>query len=463
MQFHSPEFVLFFIIVVLLHWTMAPSAKAQNIFLILASIVFYCTWDMRSVCIPLIITVITFYAARLMHDFKDEHYRLIFFWFAMAVNFGCLFAFKYVDFFLQSFVRLFPVNNSSLSFRTLVPVGLSFFTLNAVGYLLDVKTGIPPCRDITQFCPFVFFFPHLLSGPIARTKSLLPQFARKRDLHYGEMMYGLTRISVGLFKKVVVADTLSKYVDNVFENSHYQTFLNLTIATFVFSLQLYADFSGYTDMAIGSAKMFGIRLDENFATPYSSRTVAEFWRRWHISLSNWLRDYVYIPLKGNKVPHLRWCCNILIVFLISGLWHGANWTYILWGTMHAIFIIVQKWTFPQKKEHTIIENCAQVCITYLVVCLAWFFFRLPSLEQIPMMVRQCLEHTTTNLPCLLAGNSVSYILSALFAGACLLTMDLLWPKVGTSPLKNVLITISTIVLIVFRGILSGSTFIYTQY
>ena len=355
MLFNSLQFAIFLPIVFLLYWFVFDrflgkskhQLRLQNAFVVVASYVFYGWWDWRFLLLiaftsfcswgsgMLMQRVATQSATTSMVDGKDVDYQLvrkIQKWIAAAnivLNLLILAVFKYYDFFVTEFAQLFHISTDGLLLKVILPVGISFYTFQALSYSIDVYRGkIEPTKDIIAFFAFISFFPQLVAGPIERATNLLPQFLKKREFDYDTAVDGMRQILWGLFKKIVVADNCAVYVDQVFSSYTEQSGSTLLLAAVFFTFQIYGDFSGYSDIAIGTAKLFGIKLMRNFNVPYFSRDIAEFWRRWHISLTTWFRDYVYIPLGGSRVSKAKVVRNTFIIFLLSGFWHGANWTFI---------------------------------------------------------------------------------------------------------------------------------------
>ena len=315
----------------------------------------------------------------------------------IVINLGILAVFKYYDFFVREFGALFGISTESLLLRIILPVGISFYTFQALSYSIDVYRGnIKPTKDIIAFFAFISFFPQLVAGPIERATNLLPQFLQKRTFSYEQGVDGMRQILWGLFKKIVVADNCATYVDQVWATYDTQSGSTLLLAAILFTFQIYGDFSGYSDIAIGTAKLFGIKLMRNFNNPYFSRDIAEFWRRWHISLTSWFRDYVYIPLGGSRpnVVYSVRCTvegkekliiakNVMIVFLICGLWHGANWTYLVWGLYNVLLflpLILLGKSKRFKDAPLMWKQLPQMLLTFVLVTIGWIIFRAPSLS-----------------------------------------------------------------------------------
>ena len=333
MSFTSFAFILFLPIVFFAYWILQSHLRLQNLLLVVASYVFYSWWNVRFLLL-IIITSLSSYASALLINRIPQKGKLIL-GLTILVNFGILACFKYYNFFAENFHDLMERVGLQVSLPVLsviLPVGISFYTFQSMGYILDVYRGkVKPATDLIAFLAFISFFPQLVAGPIERATSLLPQMLNKRSFDRNEAVDGMRQVLWGFFKKMVIADTCAMCVNQVWISWHDATGTMLLIGAILFSFQIYCDFSGYSDIAIGVSKLFGIRLCDNFLYPYFSRNMSEFWRRWHMSLMTWFRDYVYIPLGGSHCSAKRTALNILIVFLLSGLWHGANWTFVTWG------------------------------------------------------------------------------------------------------------------------------------
>ena len=316
--------------------------------------------------------------------------------------------FKYCDFFVTEFAQLFHISTDGLLLKVILPVGISFYTFQALSYSIDVYRGkIEPTKDIIAFFAFISFFPQLVAGPIERATNLLPQFLKKREFDYDTAVDGMRQILWGLFKKIVVADNCAVYVDQVFSTYTEQTGSTLLLAAIFFTFQIYGDFSGYSDIAIGTAKLFSIKLMRNFNVPYFSRDIAEFWRRWHISLTTWFRDYVYIPLGGSRVPKVKIVRNTFVIFLLSGFWHGANWTFIAWGAYHAILFLPLILTGKNRKytnqvaEGRILptlKEAGQMLLTFFLAVIGWIIFRAESIGMAWEYFRGILDRSLFTMP-----------------------------------------------------------------
>ena len=330
----------------------------------------------------------------------------------IIINLLILCAFKYYDFFVTEFARLFHFSSDGLLLKVILPVGISFYTFQALSYSIDVYRGkIEPTKDIIAFFAYVSFFPQLVAGPIERATNLLPQFEKKRTFDYDTAVDGCRQILWGLFKKMVVADNCAIYVDQVFGSYQTQSGSTLLLAAILFAFQIYGDFSGYSDIAIGTSKLFGIRLMRNFNVPYFSRDIAEFWRRWHISLTTWFRDYIYIPLGGSRCSKAKIVRNTFIIFLVSGLWHGANWTFLAWGGYHALLFLPLILRGRNRKywdvvaENRILPNlkeCGQMLLTFLLVVVGWIIFRSESIGQAWEYVRRIFDLSLFSIPWLMS-------------------------------------------------------------
>lgn len=399
MLFNSISFLIFLPIVFILYWfVFQRNLKGQNIFVIIASYVFYGWWDWRFLLMIVFTSFCSWASGLLMQRIDNENkpYPYLSRKFIsisnILLNLGILFFFKYYNFFVDSFTAAFSLVGIDLHVQTLniiLPVGISFYTFQALSYSIDVyRRKIEPTNDMVAFFAYIGFFPLLVAGPIERATNLLPQFYKKRVFCYDQAADGLRQILWGLFKKIVIADNCASYVSMAFDNPQTQRGSTLLLGAIFFTFQIYGDFSGYSDIAIGTARLFGINAMRNFAFPYFSRDIAEFWRRWHISLTTWFRDYVYIPLGGSRGTKWQVIRNTLIIFTISGFWHGANWTFIAWGVFHALLfmplILLNK---NRKNTNIVAENrllpnikeIVQMGTTFFLVVIGWIFFRADSM------------------------------------------------------------------------------------
>lgn len=389
MTLTSFGYLLFLPIVFCLYWLVFSRNKNwQNGFLLVASLVFYGWWDWRFLGLLLFTTGSTYALGHLIAGSEDGKKRKGLLLAALLLNLGILVYFKYLDFFIQSFVDMFALGDIHLNVSTLniiLPVGISFYTFGALSYVIDIyQKKIEPTKDWLAYFTFVTFFPSLLSGPISRATKQLPQYFENRTFSYDLAAEASRMILWGAFIKLCVADTLGVYVDSIFSVMDRHNGTSLFLAQLLYTVQIYADFAGYSLMAIGSGKLLGIHLMDNFNRPYFAKTVTEFWRRWHISLTTWFRDYIYFPLGGNRVSKLRWMFNTVTVFVISGLWHGAAYTFLIWGALHGIVMVIERQIYGDKiKELTskfTIPNLIRMVITFNLVSIAWIFFKQNSVS-----------------------------------------------------------------------------------
>lgn len=395
MYFHSIDFALFLPIVFVLYWFFCrKSIKAQNLLLLLASYVFYGWWDWRFLGLIIFSTGLDYTVAQAIAKTAHKSKQKLWLWLSISLNLGLLGVFKYFNFFIDNFIEAFKLLGYTLpptSLELILPVGISFYTFQTLSYTIDVyRAKMPASKDFIAFATFVAFFPQLVAGPIERASHLLPQFMGSRRFDASKATDGLRQILWGLFKKIVIADNCADYVNQIFNNSAELNGSTLLLGSVFFAFQIYGDFSGYSDIAIGVARLFGFDLMRNFAFPYFSRDIAEFWRRWHISLTSWFRDYVYIPLGGSRGNKAKTVRNTLIIFLVSGFWHGANWTFIVWGVFHALLFLPllllgkhrhQLDTVAQNRQYPNAREMMQLLFTFLSVCIGWVFFRAADLSQ----------------------------------------------------------------------------------
>lgn len=390
MLFNSLHFLLFFPVVVLLYFSLP--FRFRWLLLLLASYYFYMVWKVEYALILLFSTLIDYYCGYMMGKREAKRAKRPFLYLSLFTNLGTLFTFKYFNFFNDSLRELFSqvgISYALPAFALLLPMGISFYTFQTMSYSIDVYEGrIKPEKHLGIFALFVTFFPQLVAGPIERSENLLPQFHLEHSFNYNRLALGLQRMLWGFFKKVVIADRLALIVNEVYTQPTSFEGWPLLLATLFFAFQIYCDFSGYSDIAIGAAQVLGFRLMDNFNKPYFSASVSEFWKRWHISLSSWFKDYVYIPLGGNRTLTWRWYYNLFITFIISGLWHGANWTFVIWGALHGFYLVsaIMLAPYTDKIKQAIrldklpwIDHLQQVLTTFCLVCFAWIFFRANTL------------------------------------------------------------------------------------
>ena len=404
MLFNSLSYAIFLPLVFIIYWLL-PN-KYRWILLLIASYYFYMSWNAKYVFL-IFITTFTSYLCAILIEKNREHKKPILI-VTLLVCLGILFVFKYFNFFFESINYLLGNKLHSISLNLLLPVGISFYTFQTLSYCIDVYRGnIKAEKHFGYYATFVSFFPQLVAGPIERPDNLLPQLRKEKEFDYNKAVYGLKLMTVGFFKKIVVADNLAYYVDMVYNDlSYYQGFA-LVLAAFFFTIQIYCDFSGYSDIAKGSAELLNIDLMDNFKTPYFSTTIKEFWSRWHISLSSWFKDYVYIPLGGNRCSKLRHYFNLLATFLVSGLWHGANITFVIWGGIHGLLQILEDIFHIKKNTKTYSFSWfIRVILVFMLMSITWVFFRASNLHDALYIFRHMFDGIT---------NLKSYIVSGLYS------------------------------------------------
>jgi alginate O-acetyltransferase complex protein AlgI len=412
MLFNTVNFAVFLVVVFVLYWFVTnKSLKTQNILLLVSSYFFYACWDWRFLLLLVFSTLLDYYTGIRMSESDTKSQRKFWFWLSVIVNLGFLGVFKYYNFFAASFaeaVSHLGLYVSPWTLKVILPVGISFYTFHGLSYVIDIyKERIKAEKNFIDYSVFVSFFPLLVAGPIERATHLLPQIQRERKFNMAKAIDGFRQILWGLFKKVVIADQCAQYANLIFNDSAHHSGSDLVLGALFFTFQIYGDFSGYSDIALGTARLFGIDLLRNFAFPYFSRDIAEFWRRWHISLSTWFRDYLYIPLGGSKGGTWMKVRNTFIIFLVSGFWHGANWTFIIWGFLNALYImpsivfrtnrnnldiVAQDRTFPNIRE------LFAIGITFSLTVFAWIFFRAESLSAAVSYISGIFSPSLLSLP-----------------------------------------------------------------
>ncbi|MDC1472536.1 MBOAT family protein [Flavobacteriaceae bacterium] len=479
MLFNSIEFLLFLPIVFVLYWfVFDKKLKYQNLLILISSYVFYGWWDYRFLSLILLSTIVDYFIGLGISNQAFLKNKRILLWCSVLFNLGILGFFKYYNFFIESWIDLFSSIGYDIksvwTLNIILPVGISFYTFQTMSYTIDIfKGNLKPTKDFVSFASFVAFFPQLVAGPIERATNLLPQILNKRDFKYDQGVDGLRLIFWGMFKKVVIADSLAPMVNDIFNN--YQDFSGVTLwlGAIYFSFQIYCDFSGYSDIAIGTSKLFGFEIMTNFNLPYFSRNIGEFWRRWHISLSTWFRDYLYIPLGGSKEGKWKSLRNIFIIFLVSGFWHGANWTFIVWGLFHSI-LFIPSFVFKTNRKFVssiIAENSIlpspkelfQVGTTFLLITIGWIFFRSETIEDSFNFIYKSI--TVIKFENYLnPSNNFSAYFYLLYIITLLLFEYLMLKINKTTRLQNILIISSLILLIIFINNTSISNeFIYFAF
>ena len=412
MLFNSLDFAIFLPIVFLLYWFVAQkNLKLQNALIVVASYVFYGWWDWRFLSLIIFSTVVDYLVGQKLRVEEKQSKRKVLLWTSILVNLGFLGFFKYYNFFLENFVdafSLFGMQINANSLNIILPVGISFYTFQTLSYTIDVyRKKLEPTKDFMAFSAFVCFFPQLVAGPIERATNLLPQFYKKRTFEYHKAVDGMRQILWGLFKKVVIADNCAEFANQIFNNSADMNGSTLVLGAIFFTFQIYGDFSGYSDIAIGTSRLFGFDLKQNFATPYFSRDIAEFWRRWHISLSTWFRDYLYIPLGGSRGGTWLKVRNTFAIFLVSGFWHGANWTFIIWGALNAIYFLPLLLTNNNRKNLGVVaegkllpsfRELFAMLTTFTLTMFAWIFFRAENVSHAFSYISEIFSMSLFNSP-----------------------------------------------------------------
>lgn len=412
MLFNSFEYLIFLPIVFILYWFVVnKNLKTQNFLLLVSSYLFYGWWDYRFLALIIFSSFVDYYCGLFIENSKNKNTKIKWLTLSMLINLGFLSVFKYFNFFSESLSEAFAslgYNLNALTLDIILPVGISFYTFQTMSYTIDVyREKLKPTKDIIAFFAFVTFFPQLVAGPIERATNLLPQFYKKRKFDYANAADGMRQILWGLFKKIVIADNCALVVNEVFNNYENLNASSLLVGAVFFAFQIYGDFSGYSDIAIGTSRLFGFNLMQNFAFPYFSRDIAEFWRRWHISLSTWFRDYVYIPLGGSRGGTLMKVKNTFIIFIVSGFWHGANWTFLAWGFLNALYFLpllllnknrTNTNVIAEGKKFVSIREFFQLSITFSLTILAWIFFRAATITEALLYIKNLFNFSLFSLP-----------------------------------------------------------------
>ena len=412
MLFNSLNFAIFLPIVFSLYWFAAKgNLRFQNGLLLFSSYFFYACWDKRFIFLLIFSTLLDYFTGIKIFEATKQKTRLFWFWLSIGINLGFLSVFKYYNFFASSFadgLSLFGLKSNLGSLQLILPVGISFYTFHGLSYVIDIyKNRIKPERNFIDYSLFVSFFPLLVAGPIERATHLLPQIIKKRVFDYSKAVDGLRQILWGLFKKIVIADNCAKFANIIFNNSVDYSGSTLVLGAIFFTFQIYCDFSGYSDIALGTARLFGIDLLRNFAFPYFSRDIAEFWRRWHISLSSWFKDYLYIPLGGSKGGIWMKIRNTFIIFIVSGFWHGANWTFIIWGFLNALYIMPSIIFNTNRNNLNVVASgkniptlreIISIGCTFSLTVFAWIFFRSANVSQAFIYISKIFSSSLFTMP-----------------------------------------------------------------
>lgn len=473
MIFNSLTFLIFFPLVFIIYWSLRnKSLVFQNTILLVSSYVFYGWWDWRFLSLIAFSTIVDFFTGKLISESKSKQTKKAYLLVSLISNLGLLGFFKYYNFFIDSFENMLAnlgVHIETWTLQIILPVGISFYTFQTLSYTIDIYKGkIKHTDDFLSFAVFVSFFPQLVAGPIERASHLLPQFLQKRSFDYNDAINGFSLIVYGFFKKLVIADRLAIYVNSVFSDIHNANTISLILGAVFFSFQIYADFSGYSLIARGISKLLGFDLMVNFNRPYLATNIPDFWRRWHISLSTWFRDYVYIPLGGNRVSLLRNYYNLMVVFLVSGLWHGANWTFVLWGGLHGVYQIVylqSQRILRFKPSKYLVMKLINITFVFLLVSFSWIFFRAENIRQAFEYIIKLFEFDFTfNLIQICAEKGplnllISFVSIMLLYLSYLLPKDLVFKNEG----QSVLFITTTILLILLIGVNGKAEFIYFQF
>lgn len=470
MLFNSLAYLVFFPTVVSLFFLLPH--RFRWALLLAASYYFYLSWKAEYLILIIFSTLVAYFAARQMEKEITPVQKKLYLVLSVGTNLGVLFFFKYFNFVSQSVQNLldqFSLEIAAPYLDFLLPVGISFYTFQTLSYTIDVYWGKQPAEShLGIFALYVSFFPQLVAGPIERPGNLIPQFKQQQHLDYKRISSGIKLMLWGFFKKLVVADRLALYVNEIYGQPEQFSGLSLLLATILFSFQIYCDFSAYSDIAIGTARCMGYDLMENFRRPYFATSVSDFWRRWHISLSTWFRDYLYIPLGGNRVSVPRWYLNLMIVFIVSGLWHGANWTFVLWGALHGFYLVASLLLGPfrERLAKALPNGLYQgmsILLTYVLVLLAWVFFRAESIEDAFYAVGQML---TLQGPLYYKGFFLIHLVYAFIAVGILLLVEFYqeWGnKRQLFRLPASLTYAGLIVAILLLGVFDGGQFIYFQF
>lgn len=478
MIFNSFNFLVFLPIVYIIYWSLNKKLNYQNLLILVSSYVFYGFWDWRFLFLIFFSSSLDYFVGISLYNSRSEKRRKLFLYISLAANLGLLGFFKYYNFFIESFIEFFSALGISLSSQRLaiiLPVGISFYTFQTLSYTIDIyKRKIKPSKNPIEFFAFVSFFPQLVAGPIERASNLLPQFKKSRYFSVSDLKSGLRQILAGFFKKMVIADNCAIFVDQIFGADEYSHGLVLLFGVFFFAFQIYGDFSGYSDIGIGVARIFGIKLNKNFSYPYFSSSVRQFWKNWHISLSTWFRDYIYIPLGGSQKGVRRTYINLMITFTVSGLWHGANLTFVLWGFINGLYLVLEN--FVKVSRVKVISSkfvlIFRIVFTFILINLTWVFFRADS-------VGHAMNYLKGIFTTLFEAGAITFLNDSLFPKGyiallligVLIFLELINRKkdhfldIAHKSFQNRLLTYLTtiLILIMFGSFYSDKEFIYFQF
>lgn len=472
MLFNSLEFLIFFPTVFVLYWAFWKHLSFQNMLLLTSSYIFYAWWDWRFLSLIIISSIIDYIAGLRIYNAENEKYRKIWLIISLIANLGFLSIFKYYNFFAESFTQAVSVlgwQPNDLTLNIILPVGISFYTFQTLSYTIDIyRRDFKPTTDIISFFTYIAFFPQLVAGPIERASNLLPQIEKQRIFKKDWFNEGILQILVGLFRKIVIADTLAIYVDTIYTDTSLYNSSTILLATFFYAFQIYFDFAGYSDIAIGTAKLLGFKFHQNFNLPYFSRSLTEFWRKWHMSLSFWLRDYLYISLGGNRKGIRITYRNLLITMLLGGLWHGSSWNFIIWGGIHGLVLALEKF-IKSKPYFKFLDKIAFLGypITFLLVLLAWIFFRAQTLDTALIALRKFVFFQP-GLPFVGDINVLGNSLFLLSIGICfdyyLFKSKISLEKFGTNfSIAKISIISCILILMINLFYSSSNNFIYFQF
>ena len=456
MVFNSIDFIYFFIIFTTIYFLFKNNFQHQNYFILISSLIFYSFWDYRFVFLLIVSTTIDYFFGLLIYNEKQYKSKKLYLVLSISINLLFLFYFKYCNFFINSSNTIFNFLNIDikLSFLNIIlPIGISFYTFHSLSYIIDIYWGkITPTKNYIAYASFVCFFPQLVAGPISRAGDMLPKFLRKRVVDYEKILEGVSQIIFGFFKKIVVADSIALYVDNSYNNLHVISDFQILLSVLFYSIQIYCDFSGYTDIALGLGKIFGIEFKLNFDRPYLSKNFSEFWKKWHISLSSWLRDYLYIPLGGNKYGNFNTNRNLFLTMLLGGLWHGASYNFIIWGSLHGLYLVLGKYIKLN------INSFISICITFFVTTLTWVFFRSQSFNDSIYIINRIFNLNTFNLL------EIFTVVKCLYLIILLSILDLFFYNYFTKDnTRRYILNLFILLNILMFATFSSNAFIYFQF